>query len=429
MGYTVASPSSVAAPGPVAELDSSTARLRPFVVGLFFCWGFATVLVDTLIPRLKALFTLSYAEVMLTQFCFFLAYFIVSVPAGTLIARVGYVRGIVIGLATMTLGCLLFVPASSSGQYEFFLLALFVMASGITVLQVAANPLIAILGTRETSHSRLNLAQAFNSLGTFVGPFFGAWLILGSMGAAEQPGAVLTENAANLKLPFVYIAVGMAAMAAVFVAFWNARLGGDAAAASEVSLGRSTFSLLKRPRSGYGALSIFLYVGAEVSIGSVLVNYLMQQHTLGLAAAAAGRMVAYYWGGAMVGRLIGSAVMRKVPAGVVLSACALGAAVLASTSALSVGALAAYSAIAIGLFNSIMFPTIFTLSIEGLGTRTPQGSALLCLAIVGGAIVPLITGVAADRFGLSNALFVPVLCYLWIALFGWWCHSGRLDHA
>lgn len=405
--------------------DAATLRLRPFVVGLFFCWGFATVLVDTLIPRLKALFTLSYTEVMLTQFCFFLAYFMVSVPAGTLIARIGYVRGIVIGLATMTLGCLLFIPASSAGQYEFFLLALFVMASGITVLQVAANPLIAILGTSETSHSRLNLAQAFNSLGTFIGPFFGAWLILGSM----DTGVATATHAANLKVPFLYIAVGLAAMATVFITFWNACLSGEAAASSEVSLGRSTFALLKRPRSGFGALSIFLYVGAEVSIGSLLVNYLMEQHTLGLAAAAAGRMVAFYWGGAMVGRLIGSVVMQRVPAGVVLAACALGAAGLASLSALSAGALAAYAAIAIGLCNSIMFPTIFTLSIESLGTRTPQGSALLCLAIVGGAIVPLITGMAADAFGLSSALFVPALCYLWIALFGWWCYSGRLDHS
>lgn len=404
-----------------------TLRLRPFVIGLFFCWGFATVLVDTLIPRLKALFTLTYAEVMLTQFCFFLAYFIVSVPAGTLIARVGYVRGIVIGLSIMTVGCLLFVPASSSGVYEFFLLALFVMASGITVLQVAANPLIAILGSRETSHSRLNLAQAFNSLGTFIGPFFGAWLILGSMATGEQSTASMAAQAVNIKLPFIYIAIGMAAMAAVFLVFWNARIGGDAAASAEVSLGRSTFALLKRPRSGYGALSIFLYVGAEVSIGSLLVNYLMQQNTLGLAAVAAGRMVAFYWGGAMVGRLIGSAVMRRVPAGVVLACCAIGAAGLASLSALSSGAVAGYAAVAIGLFNSIMFPTIFTLSIEGLGARTPQGSALLCLAIVGGAIVPLVTGVTADHLGLACALFVPALCYLWIALFGWWCHSGKLD--
>lgn len=403
--------------------NASVLRLRPFVVGLFFCWGFATVLVDTLIPRLKALFTLSYAEVMLTQFCFFLAYFIVSVPAGSLIARVGYVRGIVVGLTTMTLGCLLFIPASSSGTYELFLLALFVMASGITVLQVAANPLVAILGTSETSHSRLNLAQAFNSLGTFVGPFFGAWLILGSMTTLEGAAPLSGDN---LKLPFLYIAIGLALLSAVFLAFWNARLGDDKVA-TEVSVDRSTFSLLKRPRSGFGALSIFVYVGAEVSIGSVLTNYLMEEHTLGLAAAAAGRMVSFYWGGAMVGRLIGAAVMRKVPAGLVLAACAIGAGGLASLSAVSVGALAAYAAIAIGLCNSIMFPTIFTLSIEGLGARTPQGAALLCLAIVGGAIVPLITGVAADQFGLSMALFVPALCYVWIALFGWWCYSGRLD--
>ncbi len=409
----------VHASAPLAQAQ----RLRPFVIGLFFCWGFATVLVDTLIPRLKALFTLSYAEVMLTQFCFFLAYFIVSVPAGALIARVGYVRGIVIGLATMTAGCLLFIPAAAASQYEYFLFALFVMAAGITVLQVAANPLIAILGSRETSHSRLNLAQAFNSLGTFIGPFFGAWLILGSMDNAAPAAAPVASGA--LKLPFVYIAAGLAIMTAVFVSFWSVRLEAGSASA-RMQLGRSTFALLKRPRSGFGALSIFLYVGAEVSIGSLLVSYLMEQHTLGLAAAAAGRMVAYYWGGAMVGRLLGAAVMRRVPAGVVLAACALGAAALATLSSVSAGVLAAYAAIAVGLCNSIMFPTIFTLSIEGLGARTPQGSALLCLAIVGGAIVPLIAGKVADIAGISLALLVPAGCYLCIAAFGWWCHAGPM---
>jgi MFS transporter, FHS family, L-fucose permease len=405
--------------GSQQDIGSNMLTLRPFVVGLFFCWGFATVLVDTLIPRLKALFTLSYAEVMLTQFCFFAAYFLVSIPAGVLIARVGYVRGIVIGLVTMVTGCLLFVPASSAAQYELFLLALFVMASGITVLQVAANPLIALLGTRETSHSRLNLAQAFNSLGTFVGPFFGAWLILSGMDANAAPSATA------LKLPFVGIAMGIAVMAVVFAFFWreSGNQGGGRVATPLLSMPE----ILQRSRLAFGALSIFVYVGAEVSIGSVLTNYLMDQHTLGLAAQRAGQMVAFYWGGAMVGRLIGSAVMRTVSAGVVLAACALGAALLVGVSALSSGALAAYTAIAVGLCNSIMFPTIFTLSIEGLGLRTPQGAGLLCLAIVGGAIVPLVTGVVADHAGLSRALLVPAICYVWIATYGWWCHVGRLN--
>lgn len=419
----------------VAATPAKAGRLVPFVVVLFFAWGFATVLIDTLIPKLKGLFALNYAEAMLTQFAFFLAYLVVSVPAGMLLSRIGYMRGIAVGLTVMTLGCLLFSPAASMGIYWGFLLALFIMAAGITTLQVAANPLIAVLGSAETSHSRLTLAQALNSLGTFVGPFVGAALIL--KGGVATPdlsklsGAALRayrqSEAHAVQTPFLGIAAVLAVLAVIFWLLRNSP-SSPSAARNETSL--SSFGLLvSRPRLAFGALSIFLYVGAEVSIGSLMVSYLMQPKALSAEAAAAGRLVAFYWGGAMVGRLIGSGVMLKAPAGRVLSICALGAATLAAISAASTGWAAAGTIIAIGLCNSIMFPTIFTLAIEGLGSDTPQGSGLICMAIVGGAVVPLITGTLADHIGLSLALLAPIACYLWIAAYGWLTGSGRLDRA
>lgn len=423
-------------PTPVVEAaPAKVGRLVPFVVVLFFAWGFATVLIDTLVPKLKGLFALNYAQAMLSQFAFFLAYLVMSVPAGILLSRIGYMRGIVVGLAVMIVGCLLFSPAASIGIYWGFLLALFIMAAGITTLQVAANPLIAMLGSAATSHSRLNLAQALNSLGTFIGPFVGAALILKNGVAPPDvsklsPAAAQAARAAEaqaVQAPFLGIAAVLAVLAVVFWLLRNSA-GAPSAARNETSL--SSFRLLtSRPRLALGALSIFLYVGAEVSIGSLMVNYLMQPRTLALEAAAAGRLVAFYWGGAMVGRLIGSGVMLKAPAGRVLTVCALGAASLAAISAGTTGWIAGGTIVAIGLFNSIMFPTIFTLAIEGLGTDTPQGSGLICMAIVGGAVVPLITGSLADHLGLGLALLAPIACYLWIAVYGWLTGSARLAAA
>lgn len=400
--------------------NERTGVLRVCVVGLFFLWGFSTVLNDTLVPRFKALFALSYAQVMLTQFAFFLAYFICSVPAGLLVARIGYVRSIVVGLAIMTGGCLLFVPAAASVLYTLFLVALFVVAAGISILQVAANPFIAQLGPQATSHSRLNLAQAFNSLGTFVGPYFGAWLILGAIpgASADAPSTPIerAQQAHALQLPFVIIAGVLAVALVVFATFWNRGSVVAGAAERQAGIGEA-FALLRRPRTALGALAIFVYVGAEVTIGSLMINYLMSPHTLGLPAVTAGRMVSLYWGGAMVGRLIGSALLRRVNASVLLCACAIGAALLATLSGSSGGVVAAAAALAVGLCNSIMFPTIFSLSIEGLGERAPQGAALLCLAIVGGALIPPLAGKVADLSSLSVSLFVPVLCYVWIGIF------------
>jgi FHS family L-fucose permease-like MFS transporter len=387
------------------------------VVFLFFAWGFATVLIDTLIPKLKSLFDLTYAEVMLTQFAFFLGYLVFSVPAGILLARIGYLRAIVAGLVTMAAGCLLFSPAAALGIYEGFLGALFVMAAGITILQVAANPFIAILGTTQTSHSRLTLAQAFNSLGTTVGPFFGAALILGGavMGAGPVTDEARRTEAHALQFPFLMIASALLILALIF---WFKRKDPAPDTAQEVVSFAAALRLLGQTRLGLGALSIFLYVGAEVAIGSLMTNYLMEPSVLGVPAADAARILSLYWGGAMVGRFIGSYVLGRVAPGHVLTGCAIGAALLATASALSAGQIAAFAIVAIGLMNSIMFPTIFTLALEGLGKDTPKGSGLLCMAIVGGAIVPVVTGAVADATTLATSLLVPALCYVWIAAYG-----------
>lgn len=395
----------------------------PFVVALFFAWGFATVLNDTLIPKLKGLFELNYAEAMLTQFAWFLAYFVFSIPAGFLIARLGYLRGIVVGLVVMGAGYLLFVPAALVGLYPGFLAALFIVAGGITVLQVAANPLIALLGPSETSHSRLNLAQAFNSLGTMISPYVGSAVILATgvttPSAARLSAATLAayrrSEAHALQAPFVVFAALLGLFAFIF---WRLRRAPLPAVDSAVTLA-STLGLLRNPRLAFGTLSIFIYVGAEVTIGSLMTNYLMMPHTLGLAAQHAGELLSFYWGGAMVGRFVGSAVLRVVRAGPALGVCAVIACLLTITSSLSAGLLAAVSLLAVGLFNSIMFPTIFTIAVEGENGETSQASALLCMAIVGGAVIPIITGSVADRVGLSLSLLVPAACYVWIAIYGW----------
>ena len=396
-------------------------------LGLFFIWGFATVLIDILVPKLKGLFSLSYAEVMLTQFAFFLGYLVFSLPAGNLVARLGYMRGIVAGLGVMAVGCLLFAPAARLGLFPGFLLALFIMSAGITILQVAANAVISVAGSSETSSSRLTLAQGFNSLGTTIGPLIGAKLVL--EGGVDLPAdvsslapdaleALRRAESAAVQTPFLGIA---ALLAVLLLVFWVKRnLLPDAVhdKAANDNAGGLGFGLLANRRLLFGVVAIFTYVGAEVSIGSLLANYLMQPSTLGVVALRAGQLVSLYWGGAMVGRFIGSYILGKFSPGWVLASCAAGAIVLASTSALSVGLLAAVAILGVGLFNSIMFPTIFALSIEGFGDDTPKASALLCMAIVGGAIVPVVTGAMADRTGLAPALIVPIVCYAWIVFFG-----------
>ncbi len=397
---------------------------------LFFMWGFLTCLNDILIPHLKAVFLLNYAEAMLVQLSFFAAYFIVSLPSGTIVERIGYKRGIVIGLVTAGVGCLIFYPAAGMQSYPLFLLALFVLASGITLLQVAANPYVAILGKPETASSRLNLTQAFNSLGTTIAPYFGALVILSvAVKSAEeiqrmapaQLSAYQLTQASAVQVPYLWLAAALLAIAAVF-AFLKLPQIEAGSVGSSAGDGRN-LDAHHSSAWGYrhlvlGAAGIFVYVGAEVSIGSFLVNYIGNPAVLGITAAQAGKFVSFYWGGAMVGRFIGSGVQRKIKPGTVLAFNAVFAALLVITSMISFGYLAMISILLVGLFNSIMFPTIFTLAIDGLGKHTGQGSGILCMAIVGGAVIPVIQGFLADRIGIHHAFLLPVLCYIYIFYYG-----------
>jgi FHS family L-fucose permease-like MFS transporter len=406
--------------GAGAHVDAP--ELRVFVMGLFFIFGGITSLNDVIIPKLKELFTLNYMEAMLVQSAFFAAYFIISIPGAMLVKKVGYMRGAVFGLLAMMAGCLLFVPASASATFGVFLFALFVLAAGITIVQVVANPLISLLGPPKTAPSRLTFAQAFNSLGTTIFPYVGSILILGSLAkvtAGQLSGDALDAYRVAETQAVVRAYLGLAAALALIAAivwFNRDRLKGEHHAGGSIL---DSFGLLKRSRFAFGAACIFLYVGAEVSIGSMIVNYLRQAHVLALDEPSAGKMIPFYWGGALLGRFVGSAVLRKLNPGLVLACHALGAILLILWSANSAGVFAGYALLAIGLMNSIMFPTIFSLASEGLGERAADGSGIICMAIVGGAVVPPLTGHLADISGsLSVALALPAFCYAMIAAFG-----------
>jgi FHS family L-fucose permease-like MFS transporter len=382
------------------------------LTSLFFMWGFITCLNDILIPYLKLLFDLNYTQAMLIQFCFFSAYFVVSVPAGMLVSRIGYKSGIVTGLLIAGAGCLLFLPAAQMHVYAMFLFALFVLASGITILQVAANPYVSVMGKPETASSRLTMTQAFNSLGTTVAPFFGAWLIFGGMNAPEPvPGAV-TES--TVQVPYLILATSLIVLAVIF-AWLKLPAMGKKNPAEALPLGGKAW---QQRHLVLGAIGIFVYVGAEVGIGSFLAIYLSQPEIGGMTTAAASHYISWYFGGAMVGRFIGAAVMQKLNPGRVLAFNAIMAVLLLAITILSSGKLAMWSLLLVGLCNSIMFPTIFSLAIQGLKQYTSQGSGILCLAIVGGAILPLLQGMLADQIGVQLAFVLPLVCYLYIAFYG-----------
>ncbi|MBC2650508.1 sugar MFS transporter [Novosphingobium aerophilum] len=396
--------------------------LQPFVFALFFIFGGITSLNDVIIPKLKELFELSWTEAMLVQFCFFFAYAAIGIPGAMLIKKIGYMRGAVAGLLTMMVGCLLFIPASQNAVYGLFLFALFVLASGVVIVQVVANPLISMLGPARTAHSRLTFAQAFNSLGTTLFPYFGAIIILGSLAtvtAAELSGAELAAYRTQETIVIVNAYTGLAAaLAIVALVVWlcRNRLKGER---HEPGSGLGGLDLLKRPRFGYGALCIFLYVGAEVSIGSIIINYLTQDRVFDQPEQAVAWMIILYWGGAMIGRFIGSAILRVLSPGKVLACVSAGAIALILISTGTEGSVAGYSLLAVGLMNSIMFPTIFTLACDNLGSRAADGSGIINVAIFGGAVVPLLTGMIADASGsLSIALALPAMCYAIIAGFG-----------
>lgn len=413
------------------------------VTVLFFLWGFITVLVDSLIPRLKDVFELTYFQAGLVQFAFFLAYLVISVPAGALLSRIGYQKGIIVGLVTMAIGCLLFYPAASERVFGIFLIAYFTLAAGITVLQVAANPYVSVLGSEDGASSRLNLSQAFNSLGTAIAPLVGASFLLSDTIKSSEEISVLTDvdrstyyisEASAVQTPFLFIAgfIGLLALLFVFIKLpkilEKSPVGGYG-------------KLLKNKIVMLGALGIFVYVGAEVAIGSYLVNYFLsmnlseiiqQNETMKYIAesllstdlssidakAIVGAFVVFYWSGAMVGRFIGAYLTKVMKPTKVLSIFALLAALMLLISMHSYGLISMWSILAVGLFNSIMFPTIFALTIDGLGDLKPQASGLLCMAIVGGAVIPPAYGFLTDNIGFKFALFLLIACYGYILFFG-----------
>jgi FHS family L-fucose permease-like MFS transporter len=395
------------------------------VTTLFFFWGFVTVLNDILVPHLKNIFDLNYTKVMLIQFAFFSAYFIFSIPAAKIIDAIGYKRTMVTGLVTMGIGALLFYPAASAPSYPLFLGALMVLAGGITLLQVAANPYVAVLGKPETASSRLNLTQAFNSFGTFIGPFIGGYFILNANAqSSAQMGQLSSQalqtyrvtEAATVKIPYLFIAASLFIFAAIIGMFKLPAMpgasGGDAGPKK---------SLWKYRHLILGMVGIFVYVGAEVSIGSFLINYFSQPDIGNLTEFAAAKYVSLYWLGAMIGRFIGAALLQKIRTGTLLGIFAIAAVLLVCTSMLTFGPVAMWSIIAVGLFNSIMFPSIFTLGIAELGPLTGDGSGMLVMAIVGGALIPVAQGYFADRLGIHHAFFLPVICYLYIV---WYAFKG-----
>ncbi|WJH42131.1 L-fucose:H+ symporter permease [Aliirhizobium terrae] len=390
------------------------------LTSLFFMWGFITCLNDILIPHLKNVFSLNYTQSMLIQLCFFGAYFIVSLPAGALVKRISYKWGIVVGLLIAAVGCALFIPAAAYRVYALFLGALFVLATGVTVLQVAANPYVTELGAPETAASRLTLTQAFNSLGTTVAPLFGAFLILSAAtgdiqsATGEQLEAMRLAEADAVRFPYMLLAIAFLVLAAIFAALKLPHVEEEEVA----SAGDERASAWSYRHLVLGAVGIFVYVGAEVSIGSFLVNYLAEPTIANMPESEAAHYVAYFWGGAMVGRFIGAYAMRYIDDGKALAFNALLAGILLLLTVFAGGKLAMWAVLAVGLFNSIMFPTIFSLALKGLGRHTSQGSGILCLAIVGGAILPVVMGGLADTIGIHLAFLMPVICYVYILYYG-----------
>ena len=392
---------------------------------IFFMWGFLTCLNDILIPHLKSVFELNYTQAMLVQFTFFGAYFLMSLPAGRLVARLGYKQGIVAGLVIAGIGALGFWPAAELRVYGAFLAALFVLATGITVLQVAANPYVALLGPERTSSSRLTLAQALNSLGTAIAPIFGGMLILGNtVKSADELTALpladqlayRAQEAQSVQGPYLGLAVALFLLALFVFLFRLPSLSENSEQAD--SARHSYGDALRHKHLLFGVLGIFFYVGAEVSIGSFLVNYLSLPNIGGFSEQQATHYVSLYWTMAMIGRFAGSALLVRFSPRKLLALFALINVGLLALTMASEGTLALYSVVAIGLFNSIMFPTIFALGIERLGPLTNKASSLLIMAIVGGAVVPFLQGMLADRIGVHHSFILPLLCYGYIIFYG-----------
>lgn len=417
-------PGSGAAASGGGKLDKNARSVLLLTFAVFFILGGVTNINDVLIPKLKGLYELSHFQANLVQFAFFMSYALFSIPAGMLVARIGYVRGFVAGFLVVAAGALLFLPAASSGVYASFLAALFVIGGGITMLQVGMNPVTIALGPPETSHSRLTFAQLFNSIGVFLMVYGGAELMLGKESGID-PGTLSGEalqahrvvESAVIGQAYMWLAAAMAAIAGLFW-FWRSAL--DSAKAVDTKVEGTLGLFLHNPRVRFGAVCIFTYVGAEVAIGSNLISYLTHDSVMGISTLEAGRMLALYWGGAMVGRFVGGFVLRMFKPGRVLTTYAAAAIGLIILSAMASGAVSGWALVLVGFCNSLMFPTIFSLATEGLTDDAPRASGIMCTAIVGGALVPPLFGLVADGAGLKAALVVPVICYLIIASFGLW---------
>ena len=408
---------------PVILSTPNYTRPLAVVTTLFFMWGFLTCLNDILVPHLKSIFDLSYARVMLVQFAFFSAYFLFSVPWSRIVNRIGYQRTMVLGLLTMAFGSFLFLPAASAASYGLFLTALLILAAGISGLQVAANPYVVVLGNPETGSSRLDLTQAFNSLGTTIAPKIGGLLILSAAPLALEELQRLTpqalhayrvQQAASVKMPYTVIGVALVLLAILIGTFKLPKIETATYRRGE----KSTDSIWKHRNLVLGAIGIFAYVGAEVSIGSFLVNYFEAPEIAGFSAKTAAGFVSFYWGGAMAGRFLGAGLLRRFKPGHLLAICAVFTTALVTASMLLGGHTAMWTILSVGLFNSIMFPTIFSLGVAELGSLTGNASGVLNMAIVGGAILPVIQGFIADRVGIHHAFVLPVLCYLYILYYG-----------
>lgn len=408
-------------------VQPSTAGHYPLALSslafLFFIIGFITCLNDILIPHLKNVFDLTYAQASLVQFCFFGAYFIISVPAGRLVRVLGYKNSMVVGLIVSAAGCMLFYPAAATQTYLLFLIALFILASGFTLLQVAMNPYVTILGPEDKAASRLTLTQAFNSVGTAIAPQIGALMILSSATAVVGSIEYKVQEAESVQLPYLILSAILLAVAVIFARLKLPQVFSEAEPGTHINKGHS---ILKERHLVLGVFAIFAYVGGEVSLGSYLVNFMQQSDIAGLAEHEAGKLLSYYWGGAMVGRFIGVVVMKRVAASSVLTFNSVLAFALVLIGILNKGDLAMWALLSVGLFNSIMFPTIFSLAIRGLGTNTSRASGFLCAAIVGGAIVPVIQGVVADSFNLQWSFLVPMFCYAYITFYG--LHGFKINN-
>jgi MFS transporter, FHS family, L-fucose permease len=397
---------------------------------LFFMWGFITVINNTLLPHLRSVFVLDYTRTTLIESVWFIAYFVASLPSAKLIERVGYQRAIVIGLVIMAAGALMMAPAAHLTSYALVLTALFVIASGITLLQVAANPYVAVIGPHETSSARLNLVQAFNSLGTTLAPLFAGYLILGrSKGGTAQADVHLTAaeryaDAQSVILPYMIVAVVLVALAVVIARFPLPAIGQSAQRASKVD--RAGLSLWRHRNLVFGVPAIFIYLIAEIGVANLFINFVSQPDIAAITHEQASRYLALLWGGMMVGRFAGSFVMRRVPAEHVLAAFSIGAFVLMLVTTFASGPIAMWSLILVGLCHSIMFPTIFTLGIRGLGPLTEEGSGLLIMAIAGGALV-VVQGWLADRYGLQLSFLLTAACELYVLFYALW--GSRPTHA